>query len=163
MKHKNLKKRSVIILRGLPGSGKTTVAHGLTDFARARGWSYEIVSADDFFVTTVGESPRPEYRFDPRKLGEAHADCMFRFLAAIGDHRELVIVDNTNVQKWEFLNYAVAATRLNYEVYVESCLDKRADDLTVADLKRFAERNMHGVSFETIAAMAARWEEYDRG
>ena len=49
------------IVRGLSGSGKTTIAHNLT---------HNVFSADDYFTTHAGD-----YNFDPSKLGDAHADC----------------------------------------------------------------------------------------
>lgn len=54
----------LVIIRGLPGSGKTTMA------IRYRNEGYEHFEADQFF------SLEGEYRFDEGKLPEAHAWCL---------------------------------------------------------------------------------------
>lgn len=97
-------KPKVKVLRGLPGSGKSKYARDMSINANAK-----IVSADDFFYRSG------VYQFDPRDIGEAHSLCFYNFLAALGmlkfeaDPVDLVIVDNTNLSKWEISPYVLAA------------------------------------------------------
>lgn len=157
--------KKVIILRGLPGSGKTRWVmeflrerrrvdyieekllreHGLMDDA-------VVCSADDYFMVDG------TYQFDPGKLPLAHAACMKKFLQALNDRRELIIVDNTNSQKWEFDNYDLAAALAGYHVEVQA-VHAPPRSLTVEQLRAFAARNVHGVPESVIAAVAMRWEE----
>ena len=57
--------RRCIIMRGLPGSGKSTRAR--QHVAAAAGAGSTVCSADDYFVALGGG----KYRFDPRQLGAA--------------------------------------------------------------------------------------------
>ena len=56
-------KKIIYIIRGLPGSGKTTLAHNLVS-------RHCCVAADDFMVDENGD-----YAFDASKLGECHRRC----------------------------------------------------------------------------------------
>lgn len=95
----------VIILRGISGCGKSTWAkqHALTDTV--------VVSADHFFI-----QPDGSYAFDQSKLNEAHIVCFRNFLDAIETKALTIIVDNTNIHRWEFQPYLIAAQARGYEV-----------------------------------------------
>jgi predicted kinase len=132
-------KTTVVIMRGLPGSGKTTRAREL-----APEYDAVIVSADDFFVTDG------VYNFDPSELPEAHAQCQARALKALRAGRS-VVVDNTNTQRWEMEPYLTLAALFGAEVWIES-----VGNLT--DIALYTKRNSHGVLFNAILAMAERFE-----
>ena len=57
--------RTLLLIRGLPGSGKTTLAHKLADLQTGS----ICVAADDFFMED------DEYKFDSAKLQEVHERC----------------------------------------------------------------------------------------
>jgi predicted kinase len=129
-------------MRGLPGSGKSALAAMI---AVATGGT--VVSADSFFVGADGV-----YRFDRAQAGAAHERCFARFLAACLGDAPAVIVDNTNVVRRDWSQYAVAAGVLGYEVQIVAVGE--TDDAAVA---RYAARNVHGVPEDTIRAMRDRW------
>jgi predicted kinase len=132
----------VLVLRGLPGSGKSTHARALADKARAEGRSVVVVSTDDFFVELGGGT----YAFDVAKLGEAHATCFRRFLAALGARTELVVVDNTNTSAIEMSPYMLGAYAFGYTAKV----------LQIAcDRERALTRNVHGVPVASFDAMSS--------
>lgn len=133
--------RRVVILRGVPGSGKTTWARAHVDPSAV------VCSADDFFL--VGG----EYRFDPRRIGEAHAACMRKFLLALGEEATTIVVDNTSCSYWEYENYCVAARQWGYAVEIVEF------DVAAEDVERVAARNTHGVPAEAVAAMWRRFQE----
>jgi broad-specificity NMP kinase len=56
--------RVMIIMRGLPGSGKSSLSQTISNKN-----GYEICSADKYFVTKNG------YQFDKEKLDAAHRFC----------------------------------------------------------------------------------------
>lgn len=93
----------VLILRGLPYSGKTTFASQLEvpDLAEK-----VVCSADDYFRTSDGR-----YEHRPERIADAHAWCFREFLRASRTQapRSLIVVDNTNIRLWEASPYVAVA------------------------------------------------------
>lgn len=91
----------VIIMRGIPGSGKSTFAR---NYELRSSTKTVIVSADDYFKQQDGS-----YNFVPEKIGEAHAQCADSFWFFLRQDKELrngtLIVDNTNTSVWEIAPY----------------------------------------------------------
>jgi len=149
--------KKVIILRGLPGSGKTSAAKKMASQCVAGGGTVVTCSADDFFLDALGD-----YKFDPTLLGRAHAECMHKFLKSLDAGIDLVIVDNTNTEIWEYQNYARATylTRGEYILEITTILEgaQSVPELSISQIHELARRCTHGVSAQQIAAMALRWQ-----
>ena len=139
------KMKSVYILRGLPGSGKTHLASSM----KATNSNMAVVSADDYFMKDGA------YQFDPRDLPQAHACCIARFLEHISAGKN-VVVDNVHSRIWEYQNYITIALLFGYEV---SVLEIECPDQET--LERFQARNVHGVPLFSMERMWTRWE-YDQ-
>lgn len=132
------------ILRGLSGTGKSTLAKIL-------GKEGSIFSTDDLFMVDG------EYQFDPSKLGEYHAENLrlaTEFMERFAPHTTpaICVIDNTNTQHWEYEKYVEAAKENGFMVQIISVDWKRED------IPLYAERNSHGVPEEAIQRMADRWE-----
>ena len=139
--------KKVIILRGVPGSGKSRYAcEAATGVDPTR-----ICSADQYF------EQGGRYYFNPLKLPEAHNFSFGRFLDALLDSYPLIVVDNTNSHHWEYENYEKAARLVGYEVEI---IEFRAS--TVAEIRLCFDRNQHGVPRDIIAKMAVDMERDDR-
>ena len=135
----------VIILCGPSGCGKSTFAKKMVDEHDA-----EVVSADSYFTNPETE----EYKFDISQLSKAHAECMSKFIHLLSVLRYgLVIVDNTNIARWERMNYVAIARALGYEVEIHAWVAE-----TVQDIWTCAKRNRHGVSSDIVAKMAMNME-----
>ncbi|XP_037655761.1 NEDD4-binding protein 2-like 1 isoform X3 [Choloepus didactylus] len=90
-------RKRLYLLRGLPGSGKTTLARQLQhDFPRAL-----VFSTDDFFFREDGT-----YEFNPDFLEEAHDWNQKRARRAMRGGASPIIIDNTNLHAWEMQPYA---------------------------------------------------------
>lgn len=126
-----MKALHVHLIRGLPGSGKSTRARAYA----ARGYVH--IEADDFFVSNG------RYVFDPTKLPQAHASCRQRVAAALAAGRN-VVVANTFSRRWEMGPYWELAALYGARVTEETM--------------RGQYQNAHGVPAEAIAAMRERWE-----
>ena len=142
--------RICYILRGLPGTGKSMLAHALKNGAEPLKGYASIFSTDDFFMVDG------EYQFDPTRLGEYHGNNLDEATAFMercsSSPVAHCIIDNTNTQHWEYAKYVEAAESKGFIVQVISI------DWDAKDIPLYAERNSHGVPIEAIYRMAARWE-----
>ena len=70
----------LIIMRGLPGSGKSKVVREIIAKAiNDHQHSAIVCSADQFFT-----NPDGEYNFNPSMIAQAHMDCQVKALKANG-------------------------------------------------------------------------------
>lgn len=129
--------KEVYVCRGLPGSGKST-------WARENFPKSNIVSADDFF--THGD----EYKFDPKKIPQAHQSCFRKFIRMIDRGVSPIIVDNTNTQLWEMSPYILAGESFGYTVKIFEFH---------VPVKLSSVMNVHGVPESTIKRMKSGWQE----
>ncbi|GMF09099.1 unnamed protein product [Phytophthora lilii] len=154
------RKPVVVILRGIPGSGKSTLGREIKQICRHRGVAFTACSADFFFETPRG------YVFDVKKLGPAHSKCKGDFTRAIhGDvphkqrrsHQHIVLVDNTSTQRWEYEPYEEIAQSNGSRVYI---VEMKCPNAITAF--RMGKRNSHGVPPDKVVSMFLRWEEDTR-
>jgi predicted kinase len=129
----------LILLRGLPGSGKTTLAKIILQLRSTD--EPEVLSADDFFEDKEGD-----YNFDPTKLKEAHNYCQFRCSERMRQQKARIVVANTFTQEWEMDEYFKMAERYNYRVH------------TVIVENRHGNENVHGVPEDKLQQMKNRFQ-----
>ena len=127
------KNNYIVLMRGAPGSGKST-------YLRNNYPDAVICSADVYFVNSKGN-----YNFDPRKLGDAHNYCKFHFRKALEKGEPVVAVDNTNRTVRELAPYVEMAKYFGYTV----CVIYLIVDPVIA-----AKRCVHGVPHEKVISMA---------
>ncbi|XP_038261536.1 NEDD4-binding protein 2-like 1 isoform X1 [Dermochelys coriacea] len=136
--------KRLYLLRGLPGSGKTTRARQLKrEFPGA-----VILSTDDFFFTEDGT-----YVFSHDCLEEAHLWNQKRAHKAMKNGKSPVIIDNTNIHAWEMKPYVIMARENNYEVIFQE-----PDTHWKFNVRELARRNNHGVPREKIQRMKDQYE-----
>ncbi|MBI3632484.1 MAG: ATP-binding protein [Candidatus Vogelbacteria bacterium] len=131
------------IVRGVQGSGKSTVAKDLVASAGSNG---RIHSTDDYFLDDQGN-----YNFDPRKLPQFHARNLAAFEESLKAGLDIVVCDNTNSKRWEYYRYMALALKYGYIVAVVA--------LPHPDPEIAAKRNKHGVPQAVIEKMIANWEQ----
>lgn len=152
------------IMRGIPGSGKSTTAHsiaslsgllteremidGVVYYMRDGGIHSAVHSTDNFFIDKNGD-----YNFVPWKLGTHHSLNFKKFKQSITDNIPIVICDNTNTTRKEYVKYMEAARRSGY---VTSLVSLPHPPIAVA-----VERNTHSVPEEAIIKMIKRWEGFN--
>lgn len=119
----------LVIIRGLPGSGKSTMA-------KAIGCAH--FEADMFFVNANGE-----YKFKKEMLPHAHDWC-HKMVQLSLDRGVSVVVSNTFTTFGEMGKYLQLCVSSNIPAVIMEAKDEF--------------RNTHGVPAEVIEKMKARWE-----
>lgn len=128
--------KTLYIVRGIPGSGKST-------FAKTLGGTH--FETDEFFMVDG------EYKFDPTKLKEAHRWCQDSVnTAMILNHtaglNNVIVVTNTFTQEWEMEPYFQMADTYGYKVF------------SVIVENRHGGINTHGVPEDKLQVMRDRFE-----
>lgn len=139
----------VTIMAGIPGAGKSYAAR-----LRFPDWPGNILSTDDFWMEDG------EYKFDPKRITEAHGWNFQRFLVTLGachSHRQQgrfqcpdIIIDNTNTTIAEIAPYYAAAQSFGADVQVLAIL---------CPWQVAAERQTHGLPGAKVYQMSLRLEE----
>jgi hypothetical protein len=125
--------KQLMLIRGLPGSGKSTVAK-LFD----KALHFE---ADMYFLDADGN-----YQFDPSKIKNAHNWCRHSVMDAMREEHPIVVVSNTFTQEWEMEVYYLLAEELGYRV-TSMIVENRHDG-----------KNIHGCPDDKIEQMKTRFE-----
>ena len=94
------------IMQGIPGSGKSFIANHMQ---MAMGDNCVVYSTDEFHYE--GD----KYVFKPDKLSEFHRLNLIRSIAALAEGKT-VIVDNTNITRWQCAGYVQFAVANNIPV-----------------------------------------------
>jgi len=125
--------KQLMLIRGLPGSGKSTVAK-LFD----KALHFE---ADMYFLDADGN-----YQFDASKIKNAHNWCRDSVMDAMKEGHPIVVVSNTFTQEWEMNVYYLLAEELGYRV-ISMIVENRHDG-----------KNIHGCPDDKIEQMRNRFE-----
>lgn len=118
------------LIRGLPGSGKSTMA---------RSMNAEHLEADMYFIDNQGN-----YIFIPNDLPKAHQWCEERCEEYL-KHNTDVVVANTFIKQWELQKYRDLAIKYKAELSIIVC--------------DAAYKSIHNVPAKTIAKMKCTWED----
>ena len=135
--------KQLVILRGLPGSGKSTVAQKIVEHAQ----NAVICSADHYFMKDG------KYDFNAAELPQAHADCQMSANRAMANGRNPVVIDNTNIKCSHMQPYIEMAERYDYVVVVWPVGGQRANDV-----EEYMARQIHGVPRALMEKMANEYE-----
>jgi len=130
----------LIILRGLPGSGKST-------FARSMWSEHAICEADQYWYDKDGH-----YNFDASKLRQAHEWCQAKVRQFMVDNTlnsffyRKIVVSNTSTTERELQPYLDLANEFGYTV------------VSLVVENRHGNTNVHDVPQETLQKMKDRFQ-----
>jgi predicted kinase len=127
----------LIILRGLPGSGKTSFAKYM--------FSNNVFEADQYFYDSQGN-----YNFDATKLPDAHKNCQKQVeelmqMSETTQYGQEIVVSNTSTTEKELQPYLDLAKLYGYKV------------VSLIVENRHGNASVHGVPAETIEKMRDRF------
>ncbi|MEO8760283.1 MAG: AAA family ATPase [Bacteroidia bacterium] len=128
---------ALILLRGLPGSGKTTLANLLSEEGK-----YPVHSIDAYFTN----AETGKYNFEFAKNHLAYKQCEEQTLSSIKQGAEKIFIDNTFTIEWELEPYFKLASQYNYKIFI----------VTVEN--RHGNKNTHAISDEQIEKMASKYK-----
>lgn len=175
--------RVFVVMRGLPGSGKSTTARNMLE-KLGGGSDNHIFSADNFFIPLTrelragGEYVSPEDEAGEYKdnwngddINKAHRDNLAAFRRAVDNGVTPLILDNQNVRAREFKSYVEYADKNGYEIKIKEPDSEwwRANAHLLRDKKKFAkelddfakllhDKTVHGVPLHTIKKSIDRWQ-----
>jgi len=134
----------LVMLRGLPGSGKSSLAARLLQSAGCG----VCLSTDEYFIQGGC------YTFNPGLLGKAHEWNQKRAVDAVKNRERLVVIDNTNTMAWEMRPYVELAVNNRYKVHI-----LEPDTPWKYKPKILAVKNSHSVPKQKIEMMLDRYEK----
>lgn len=173
---------TLILVGGLPGTGKSTLAEIIWQGLHADHDAPKIVAADDFFYVAddeahcgyevmsdvsllrgidyaryrVGRSVAPgpwSYRFEKSLQPHAHVWCQEQVRNELARSQDAaIVVHNVFSRRWEMEPYLRLAAGFHARVTVTRLFDGGCTD------EELARRNTHGVPLETIRTFRAEWE-----
>lgn len=128
--------KTLLALRGIPGSGKSSLAKSISFTNGA-----PIYSIDSYFEDEAGE-----YHFDYQKNHLAYKDCEAKTKQALELGVPFVIVDNTFTLDWELEPYIRLAKEFGYRLFV----------VTVEN--RHGGKNTHQIPEDQIEKMKGKYK-----
>lgn len=123
----------LVLIRGLPGSGKSTMAMG-TMFE-----DFEHYEADQFFTDASGA-----YKYDREKIEDAHEWCQRETFKSLANGKR-VVVSNTFTRLREMEPYFDMAKTFGIEPRIIEATGNWP--------------SVHGVPAEVVEKMRQRWEK----
>uniref|UniRef100_A0A8C7HSS5 YLP motif-containing protein 1 n=1 Tax=Oncorhynchus kisutch TaxID=8019 RepID=A0A8C7HSS5_ONCKI len=159
--------RIVIIMRGLPGSGKSHVAKLIRDKeVECGGAPPRVLGLDDYFMTEVEKMEKDqdtgkrvklkclEYEYEA-EMEDTYRNSMLKtFRKTLDDgFFPFIIIDAINDRVKYFDQFWSAAKTKGFEVYLAEIS---------ADYQTCAKRNAHGRKMRDIQKMSSNWESSPR-
>ena len=123
-------KSELVLIRGLPGSGKSTMARAMTGFVHLEADMHMMING--------------VYQYDASKVADSHNQCKALVREALGTGHN-VVVSNTFSRASEMADYIAIAKGLGVSVRVVEATGRWP--------------NVHGVPQDRIEQMRRRWEK----
>ncbi len=139
--------KTVIFLRGISGSGKSTIANSLSRLLGPENTT--VCSADNYFIKDE------IYRFETSKLSEAHEACAIAMKSALDSSNiRYIIVDNTHTRMWHLYNTETLAKESGAEIHYLNIVVPDKEHVSLC-----LKRQIHCVPDNILLDQWLNWEE----
>ena len=129
-------KPELVIVRGAPGSGKST-------FAKNQFPNHKVFATDDFFMVDG------VYKYDKTKVGENHQKCFDAVARCLASGQNAVVA-NTFTMQWEMQKYFNLCQQNGY-------------NLRVYHMTNTGFQNKHGVPDDIVDRMKSQYQPLGGG
>ncbi len=136
-----LAEKIFVIIRGLPSTGKSTIAKLLTQ-------SHGVAICVDEYLTT----PDGDYCFTKDHFIEAQKMCKIDCEQLMKNNTDLIVLHNTMAEAWESKDYFEMAQNFGYQTHVLNLYDSGNND------QELANRNHHAMPSHLIQKMRQKWD-----
>ena len=130
--------RILILIRGLPGSGKSSFAKVISEDGR-----YPVFEIDDYFTDSEGNY---SFRYEENHI--AYKQCIENVVTAMQSLCPKIIVANTFTMEWELEPYLQLGKESNYRTYV------------MVMENRHGMQNIHSIPDEHIQRMREKFRAH---
>jgi adenylate kinase family enzyme len=134
----------LILIRGLSGSGKRTLAELIIANEEKR----TAISSDDFFF-----DENDNYTFVKEQIHEAHDWCKQETTSCAEQKYEIIVVHNVFSKAWELEPYFEIALKYDYRLKVINLFDAGLND------HELAKRSEANVPIYTIKSQRAKFQQ----
>ena len=138
--------RTVLIMRGITGSGKTHLVENSVEAKGQGGYTY--CSARQLFHKAGASAP------DPSELNIAEAYCRSCFLDAMASLCPFVVVDGVHTKSWEYAVYKCLACAFGYAFRVLEIRVRQPEYI-----KQCHQNCNSGVQLEQLLEELQEWED----
>ena len=137
------KTKIAIILRGVPGSGKSTFVNMMRNMSQ----SVDVHAIDDLHV-----DPEGNFLWDEENADRLYTLNFANFVRSCASGTETVVCDAINIETDAFQKYIDIANQYDYRVYVVTPSPPTASEST--------KRNKHHTSSSQAREMYSRWQHW---
>jgi predicted kinase len=127
--------KALILLRGLPGAGKSTLAKLLSENGK-----YPVFSIDDYFENADGEY---HFRFQENHL--AYEQCRYNTEMAMKNNLQKIFIAHTFTINWEMKPYFELAEAYHYNLHIATVENHHGN------------KSKHAIPHEQLLKMAAKY------
>ena len=145
----NSENKQVIIVRGVPGSGRRTIINEFTDYVDEE--NFAVCDINDFFTNKCGN-----YKYVHKDAVKAEDETLIKFLNALEREPNIIFVSGNFYQKWMYKKYKMLAENNGYEFKVISIICDSKETLKI-----FNKRSVHNVPYSRSLKIFENWEQDD--
>jgi len=140
---------NLILVRGLPGAGKTTVSKLLTPESLYYDKTF---SADHYFYDDKGN-----YNFNSNKLTSAHYFCQDKLIKSIEEHLDFIKAFGNLFNDVSFIVDNTFTTEKEIKIYEKIAVKYNLRFISLIVENRHGNKSVHNVPEKTVEKMRNRF------